>query len=197
MAGYTSNRKFNFSSFGGGGSNHPFKIKYKKKTIDGFSRHYVAVNYHSALWRGFEEVAYGDNNGSILLKPLDIENLDTDLEMNDPKTTKNVLICLDVKIVNFTPTEAKINTRLETETGIAPFSYENGLQTYAQAILGVIVNDTEKTPGEASASKSVYVHQKVFTDLLITNMHYNSKALLGLVPYFGYRYENSTHGSYF
>lgn len=164
-------------------STFPFKIFLKKELKQGQSQpiYSFAVAYHSELLKN----TFANNVSYLSFEKQSITGLDTFVVIPDP-STKNVYVTLDMKVSNLTITSAKINQYQEGDSGLAPFSFSNGFdQNFAQVILGIIVNDTEFEAGTTGDNQTAYVIQKVFTDLIITNLVVNNLPVVTAVPFTG------------
>lgn len=163
---------------------HPFKIYLKKSQPQGTSQptYSVAVSYHSQLLKN----TFTKNEGYFSFQKQNITGLDQ-FQIIPPPESKNVYVVLNCGVSNLTVTSADIDFIQEGQPGLAPITIdpESLDQTFAQVVLGIIVDDAEATPGEISDGQTTYVIQKVFTDLIVTNLVINNIPVIMPVPFGG------------
>lgn len=162
---------------------HPFKIFLKKELKQGQSQpiYSYAVAYHSQLFKN----TFTNKTTYFEFQSQKITGLDAFEVIPNPEN-KNIYITLDMKVSNLVVTSAEINFYQEGAKGLAPFTVDSNYnQTFAQSILGVIVNDSESQAGMLADNQTTYIIQKVFTDLIITNIIINNVPVIAAVPCWG------------
>lgn len=162
---------------------HPFKVFLKSTKVGNSFLYSCAVAYHSTLFKN----TFTDQTEYFEYQKLPIVGLDEYTTIPDP-TKKNVYVTLDIGVSNLTPTEANINFLPEGSKGLAPFSFsENYEQNFAQSVIAVIVNDSESQAGTSGGGddQTTYIVQKIFSDLIITNLIINNVPVIAAVPCWG------------
>jgi hypothetical protein len=177
------------------GSTHPFKLeKVRRSPNSKASRDdiYVAVAYHSALFTYMEE----RGNEYFKYKKIDITNLDKQeivpSTLDCSGSSQNFYCVLNVKINNLRAQSAELKwvKSDRSENDLDPIKLDSEKrQTEARVIIGVVVCDTEYTPGldQSRSSKFPYIIQFVNTNLIMCNMVFNGVPVVYPAPISGGR----------
>lgn len=166
---------------------HPFYIDIIKKAgID-----YLAVNYHSRLFKG---MTLNDKYLSFD-QTLSITGLDY-IKQISSFPAKNFYCVLEVDISDLQPTKANIvwvegDSKVNDLNPVVFSSTTDLRQTKARTIIGVYVFDGEATAGTLSPDtggcKTAYITQFVHSDLMMCNMVFDGVPVVLPVPFIGGR----------
>jgi hypothetical protein len=167
---------------------HPFKIDLRASP----GKRFLAVNYHSRLYTGFEI-----QNQYLIYKQKTITGLDFKEQIPSSFPGKNFYCVLNIKInglqVANEDKAASIKwVQSDSSADLRPVVFESAQtlnQKEARIILGVLVFDGESTAGTLSpdfgGAKLPYISQFVTTDLIMTNMVINGIPIIYPVPFIG------------
>lgn len=168
---------------------HPFKIEMSSKK----GKRYLAVNYHSRLYTGFEI-----KNEYLIYKQKSIVGLDFKKEVPSSFPGKNFYCVLNIKTQGLQVSNEDKAVSIKwieddkSTNDLSPVLFESAQtlnQKEARIILGVLVFDGESTAGTLSpdlgGAKISYISQFVTTDLLMTNMVFNGVPIIYPVPFIG------------
>ncbi len=167
---------------------HPFKIELSLNK----GKRYLAVNYHSRLYTGFEL-----KNQYLVHKQKSIKGLDFKKEVASSFPGKNFYCVLNIKIndlqISNDDQAASIKWVVDDKSeDLRPVVFESAEvlnQKEARIILGVLVFDGESTAGTLSpdlgGAKISYISQFVTTDLIMTHMVVDGVPILYPVPFIG------------
>ncbi len=168
---------------------HPFKIELSLKN----GKRYLAVNYHSRLYTGFEI-----KDEYLIYKQKSIVGLDFKKEVPSSFPGKNFYCVLNIKTQGLQVSNEDKAVSIKwveddkSTNDLSPVLFESAQtlnQKEARIILGVLVFDGESTAGSLSpdlgGAKISYISQFVTTDLLMTNMVFNGVPVIYPVPFIG------------
>jgi hypothetical protein len=168
---------------------HPFKIEMSLNK----GKRYLAVNYHSRLYTGFEI-----KDQYLVYKQKSITGLDFKQKVPPSFPGKNYYCVLNIKIQGLQVSNEDKAVSIKwveddkSTNDLSPVLFESAQtlnQKEARIILGVLVFDGESTAGTLSpdlgGAKISYISQFVTTDLLMTNMVFNGVPVIYPVPFIG------------
>jgi hypothetical protein len=167
---------------------HPFKIELSLNK----GRRYLAVNYHSRLYTGFEL-----KDQYLVYKQKSIKGLDFKKDVPSSFPGKNFYCVLNIKIndLQISNDDQAVSIKWvvdDKSQDLRPVVFESAEvlnQKEARIILGVLVFDGESTAGTLSpdlgGAKISYISQFVTTDLIMTHMVVDGVPILYPVPFIG------------
>ena len=167
---------------------HPFYVDIIKQN----DKEYLAVNYHSRLFKGMtlnEKYLSFDQT-------LSITGLDALKQIPGSFPGKNFYCVLEVDISNLQPTKANIvwvegDSKVDDLNPVVFTSTTDLTQTKARTIIAIYVFDGEATAGTLSPDtggcKTSYITQFVHSDLMMCNMVFDGVPVVLPVPFVGGR----------